>query len=214
MHGFKVIDAATWKRSAHCRVFRKAVRPRYCVGFELDVTRFRRRVKEKGWPFTFAFIFTVAKCANAIEEFRYRFLDGQVVLYDRIHTSFTYLDRKTELFKFVNVEMPDGPDEYVRLAGAAAERQTEYFEGPVPNDAFAFSALPWIAFTHVSHTDFGNPESAQPTFDWGKYREKDGSLMMPFAVEVHHSFIDGIHVGRLATDLQRDLDEARDGDAE
>lgn len=44
-----------------------------------------------------AFIFAVTKCANEIEEFRYRFLDGEVVLYESIDTSFTYLDKETEL---------------------------------------------------------------------------------------------------------------------
>ena len=54
-------------------------------------------VKGHGCSFTFAFIYAVCKCANEIAEFRYRFLDDEVVLYDTIHTSFTYLDAETEL---------------------------------------------------------------------------------------------------------------------
>ncbi|KKH45575.1 CatA-like O-acetyltransferase [Methanosarcina sp. 1.H.A.2.2] len=64
-----------------------------------------------------------------------------------------------------------------------------------------------ITFTHISHTDFGNREKAQPIFEWGKYREREGKLMMPFAVQVHHAFVDGIHIGKLADKLQRYLDE-------
>ena len=62
-------------------------------------------VKRHGRSFTFAFIYAVCKCANEIAEFRYRFLDDEVVLYDTIHTSFTYLDAETELFKFISVPM-------------------------------------------------------------------------------------------------------------
>lgn len=52
-----------------------------------------------------AFIFAVTKCANEIKESRYRFLDGEVVLYESIDTSFTYLEKETKLFKVVNVLM-------------------------------------------------------------------------------------------------------------
>jgi chloramphenicol O-acetyltransferase type B len=177
------------------------------VSFELDVTNFKNRVKANSWPFTMAFIFAVTKCANEIEEFRYRFLDGEVVLYESIDTSFTYLDKETELFKVVNVPMQDKIEKFVQLAILTAENQKEHFTGPVENDVYQFSALPWIAFTHISHTDFGNREKAQPIFDWGKYYEKEGKLMMPFAVQVHHAFVDGIHIGKLADKLQRYLDK-------
>ena len=61
-------------------------------------------------------IYVVSKCANEIEEFRYRFLNGVVVLFDKIDTAFTFLDNDTELFKVVNVKMTDTLDEYNALA--------------------------------------------------------------------------------------------------
>ena len=48
-----------------------------------------------------AMVYAVCKCANKIEAFRYRFVDGQVVLYDKIDTAFTYLNQETDLFKVV-----------------------------------------------------------------------------------------------------------------
>nr|WP_239451388.1 hypothetical protein [Methanosarcina horonobensis] len=33
----------------------------------------------------------------------------------------------------------------------------------------------------MSHKYFGNREKAQPIIDWGKYHEKEGKFMMPFA---------------------------------
>lgn len=45
-----------------------------------------------------------------------------------------------------------------------------------------------------------------PMFDWGKFYEKDGKMLMPFSVEVHHSFVDGVHLGKLAKKLQEYLD--------
>jgi len=177
------------------------------VSFELDVTHFKESVRRKNLSFTLAFIYAAAKCASEITEFRYRFLDGKAVLYESIGTSFTWLEKDTELFKVVCVPMQTALEDYVSLALETAENQKVRFTGPVENDIYHFSALPWVTFTHVSHTDFGNPEKAQPIFDWGKYYEREGKLMMPFAVQVHHAFVDGIHIGKLADKLQKYLNE-------
>ncbi|MGI5992492.1 MAG: CatA-like O-acetyltransferase [Methanosarcina sp.] len=64
-----------------------------------------------------------------------------------------------------------------------------------------------MTFTHISHTDFGNRGKSQPIFDWGKYYEREGKFLMPFTVQVHHAFVDGIHISKLADKLQRYLDE-------
>lgn len=202
MNEYKIIDQSTWKRAAHCTVFRNCVEPAFCVTFELDITEFYRKIKQKKLPFTFAMIYAVAKCANQIEEFRYRFLDGQVVLFDKIDTAFTYLNKQTELFKVVNVPFAGNMEEYCQTAKQAAEEQREYFTGPLGNDVFQFSPMPWVTYTHVSHTNSGKRDNATPLFDWGKFYERDGKLLLPFSVQAHHSFVDGLHIGRLAENLQ------------
>ena len=103
----KVIDEKTWNRAMHCMIFRNSVEPAFCVTFEADITRFKRVVKEQGVSFTLAMVYAVCKCANDIDAFRYRFVDGQIVLFDKIDTAFTYLNQETGLFKVVNVPMID-----------------------------------------------------------------------------------------------------------
>ena len=190
----------------HCQVFRDCIEPAYCVSLELDITNFLKKVREKGYSFTMAMIYAVSKCANEIEEFRYRFVDGQVVLFDKINTAFTYLNSETELFKVVNVEMEDTMDQYVAVAREKAEAQEAYFTGPLGNDVFQFSPLPWVAYTHISHTNSGKKDNATPLFDWGKYFERDGKILLPFSVQAHHSFVDGIHIGKLIESIQAYLD--------
>jgi len=202
-----IIDKKNWKRSIHCEVFRNSALPQYCITVELDVSNFCRKVKEKSWSFSFAFIYAVTKCANEIEEFRYRFIDGNVVLYKRINTAFTYMDEEAELFKVVNVEMQDYIDDYIKIALETAKNQSEYFTGPLGNDVYQFSAMPWVTYTHISHTFNGNKENATPLFDWGKYYNKDGKIVMPFSIQVHHSLVDGVHIGKLVEKLQRYLND-------
>ncbi len=205
-YSMKEIDLATWNRAMHCQIFRNSVQPQYGVTFELDITNFLRRIRERGYSFTFSFVFAVTKCANEIKEFRCRFWEGKPVIYDKINTSFTYLDNDSELFKVVNVEMQDTIEEYVLLAANTVREQKEYFTAPMGNDIYQFSSFPWVSFTHISHTESGKKDNATPMIDWGKYFIRNEKVMLPFSIQVHHSFVDGVHIGKLANLLQEYLD--------
>ena len=202
-NSYRIIDEKTWKRAMHCMVFRNSVEPAFCVTFELDITDFYKKIRAQGYSFTIAMVYAVCRCANEIEEFRYRFVNGQVVLFDKIDTAFTYLDQDTELFKVVNVPMLETMQEYVEAATKAAREQTEYFTGSLGNDVFQCSPMPWVTYTHISHTNAGKKDNATPLFDWGKYVERDGRLIMPVSVQAHHSFVDGLHIGRFVERLQK-----------
>ncbi|MCR3923264.1 MAG: CatA-like O-acetyltransferase, partial [Firmicutes bacterium] len=125
----------------------------------------------------------------------------------KIDTAFTYFNQETELFKVVNVPMKDTIDEYVLEALKVAKEQKEYFTGPLGNDIFMFSPMPWVSYTHISHTNSGKKDNATPLFDWGKYYERDGKVILPFSVQAHHSFVDGLHIGKLVNSVQRYLNE-------
>lgn len=203
----KFIELETWDRTMHYQVFRNILQPQYCVTFDLDITHFLPKIKEKGYSFTFAFVYAVTKCANQIEEFRCRFVDGKPAIFETINTSFTYLKKGTELFKVVNVPMQNSMDQYVTLAKQTEENQTEFFTASaMGNDIYQFSPFPWVSYSHISHTDSGKKDNATPLFDWGKFYKKDQRILLPFSVQVHHSFVDGIHIGKLAQILQKYLD--------
>ena len=84
--------------------------------------------------------------------------------------------------------------------------QKEYFTGPLGNDVFQCSPMPWVTYTHISHTNSGKKDNATHLFDWGKYYEKNGKIMIPISVQVHHSFVDGIHIGKFVNRLQTNSD--------
>lgn len=203
----KYIDVETWDRAIHYKIFKDNVQPHYCITFNLDITKFLPKIREKGFSFTFSFIYAVTKCANQVEQFRCRFLDGKPVIYDTIDTSFNYLNKETELFKSINVPMQDSMEEYVALAKQTEENQKDYFVfGGRKNNIYQFSPIPWISFTNISHTESGEKSNATPVFNWGKYYESEGKILLPFSVKVHHSFVDGVHVGKFAKILQEYLD--------
>jgi len=101
--------------------------------------------------------------------------------------------------------MQDTLESYVAIATQKAINQKEYFTGPLGNDVFQFSPMPWVSYTHISHTISGKKDNATPLFDWGKFFEKDDKWILPFSIQVHHSFVDGIHIGKLVDSLQNYL---------
>lgn len=204
---YRIIDESNWERAMHCQIFRNCTEPMFCVTFEIDITNFLEKIRKHELSFTLAMVYAVCRCANSIENFRYRFLNGKVILYDKIDTSFTYLNKETELFKVVSVPLTDSLEEYVRLAEKTADEQREYFTAPPVNNIFQCSAIPWVTYTHISHTNSGNKENASPLFDWGKYYKNGDRILMPVSVQAHHSFVDGIHIGKFADCLQSFLNE-------
>lgn len=207
MNSYTIIDENNWKRREHCAIYRNYVEPSYCMTVDLDVTNFLETVRQEGYSFTMSMIWVVSRCANEIENFRYRFLNERVVLFDSIDTAFAYMDEGDDLFKFVTVPFRDSMREYVAEATRVAKSQHGYFVSPVGIDTYRFSPIPWVTYHHISHTNPGHRNNVTPMFDWGKYYERDGRTVMPFTVQAHHSFVDGIHVGQLVDRIQNYMDE-------
>ena len=207
MNNYKIIDEKTWSRAFHCAIFRTYIEPNFCVTFEVDVTNFYKKIKAQNLSFTLSMVYAVCKCANDIENFRYRFLDDKIVLFDKIDTAFTLLDKNTELFKVVNVPFLENLQDYVELAKKISDAQKEYFTAPLGNDIFQCSPMNFLNYTHISHTISGKKDISTPIFDWGKFREVEGKLFMPLSVQVHHSFVDGLHIGKFSERLKKYLNE-------
>jgi len=142
MSRYTVVNYEEWERKMHCEIFRNYLMPQYSISFDLDITRFYENVKVHGWSFTLALIYVITKSANEIENFRYRFEDGKVVLYDGIETSFTYLNSETNLIKNVVVPMQESIEAYLKEAHETIEAQKVYFTGPMRNGIYQFSAIP------------------------------------------------------------------------
>ena len=205
----RVIDLSTWKRQAHFEFFYRMDYPQYNVCANVDVTHFLQETRRKGLSFYYSMLFAVTHAANRCEPFRYRIrADKQVVLHDRVHPSFTDMDADTtdELFKMVLSEVGvNSLSEYVALTKERSAAQRTYFDIPGiegRDDLLYITCLPWISFTHLSHTIRLDRNDAVPRISWGKYFVQEGKTWLPFSVQAHHAFVDGIHVGQYLSELQ------------
>lgn len=77
-----------------------------------------------------------------------------------------------------------------------------------------YSIIPWISFSSISHPRKLNTDDSIPKIVFGKYHKKDNKLMMPISVEVHHSLMDGLHVGKYLKLLQKLFNNLPDSKAD
>ncbi len=195
----KEIDIETWSRKEHFQFFLRSDLPFYNVNFNVDITGLKEYARSCGLSLTNTLLFLAVKTFNRVENFRYRLMDGKVVLYDRINPSFACIRGNEDLFRMITVEFEDDIAVFDTKAKAAIERSTSYFDLSMlkgRSDFAFFSPLPWIPFTAVDHTMSLKKEDCIPRISWGKFSEADGKVLLPFNIQVNHVFIDGVHVGQ------------------
>ena len=80
----KVIDIQNWTRKEEYLFFRTFLNPMISVTVEVDCTTAYRKAKERQQPFSLYYMHAAVTAANRIEEFRYRQVGEEVILYERI----------------------------------------------------------------------------------------------------------------------------------
>jgi chloramphenicol O-acetyltransferase type A len=201
----KIIDLDTWERIAHYRFFKRMDYPHYNMCFNIDITRFLDTVKARNISFYYAMIFAATRAANDVSEFRYRIRGEQVILHDMVHPSFTDMSKGSDLFKMVTIDMTDSIETFVIRAKEKSEKQKDYFiaeDFAGRDDLIYITCIPWASFTSLSHTISFNKDDSVPRIAWGRYYTEGYRVLLPFSLQAHHSFVDGIHMGRYIDSLQ------------
>lgn len=200
------IDLDHWDRKEHYLFFRRSDYAHYHIGCDLDITHFKAAAKSQGIPFSFAMTYAATESMNKVEAFRYRILDGDVILHDRLHPYFSYIAPDKKYFKMVLGEIHSDMKSFADLARKKALSQPQYFireDTLGRSDLIFISSIPNVSFTHLSHTiTMSNPDDAIPRLSWGKYFERDNQLLLPFNIQAHHAFVDGDHMGHFIDHIQ------------
>lgn len=202
-----VIDMNTDPRRAQYAFFRNVSNPWFGLTVQLDITDFLQATK--GEPFFHSFLYVVTRAFNAVPELRRRFLpDGTVVEYDRCSPSYT-ASKPDHTFAFCLVDCET--ESRAEFVAESIRRQEEAVcteeledEGDVLEHFFV-SSLPWISYTQVT-VPSGPDGECNPRFEWGKYYEQSGRILLPFTIFVHHALADGWHVSQFFERLKEEMD--------
>jgi len=196
----KVLDLANWKRRQHFEFFRHYAKPWFNICADVDVTALVARCAEPGGPsFFLASLWLSLLAANSVEEFRYRLRGDRVVVHPVIHGGSTVL-MPDETFAFAYF---DHHSSFPAFAEAGASELARVKSGPGgleprsdQDDTIHYSVIPWVSFSSFSHARTLKSDLSVPKIVFGKHRRAGDRRLLPVSVEVHHSLVDGLHVGR------------------
>jgi chloramphenicol O-acetyltransferase type A len=207
------IPLAAWPRRAALEHFRTMAQPAFSVTVPVDVTGLRERALRHGATPWLAYHHAALEAANAVDGMRQTLLaDGSGVReFAVIHASTTVL-RDDGSFGFLTLPRDASLAAFAERARPNIERVRQasgsLFAADAPGDVreetlVHMTALPWLAFTAFTHAR--GQRDDRPKVAFGRFAEQDGRLLMPVAVDVHHSLCDGVHVGRFFEQFQANL---------
>jgi chloramphenicol O-acetyltransferase type A len=203
------LNLETWNRKEHFLFFKQMEEPFFGVMITIDCSIAYEKSKELGVSFFTYYLHKTLVAVNSIEPFRYRILNDEVFIFDRIDASATIM-RDDKTFGFSQIEFSDDlmqfaentKNEIARIQATSGLFTREYSENLIH-----FSAMPWINFTSFSHArSFTWPDSC-PKISFGKMMDENGKKTMSMSVHVHHGLMDGYHVGEFLTFFQELMNE-------
>lgn len=206
----KKINVDTWNRKQTYLFYKDIDVPMYMMTFQIDVTHFYQEVKKRQLSFYLSFMHRVIAEMNQIENYRYRFVDGDPYLMDHIHPSFTDQVDDSDQFKIVTVDDHEDLMTFIEHAKDVSRKQGSNFidlSQEARQDLVYITTFPWASFMQVSHAHMIDNKDAIPRVAWGKFERVGERYLMPFAIESHHAFVDGRHVGLLIQNLQKAIDQ-------
>ena len=206
---FREIEIEKWNRKTTFEFFRNFENPFFNLTAPVDATNLYQFCKKHKLSFALVSLFYSIKTANEIPEFRLRLVDEKLVQFDSIHATQTILN-EDETFSFCYFELKDDVFEFNKAGKKAVEKYKKLKTFDVESerlDLIYYSVIPWISFTSFKNATRNDFSQTVPRIVFGKLFEENGKLKLPHSVEVHHSMMDGIHVGKYFNLLQQKLDD-------
>ena len=198
------VDLTNWPRKDVFEFYRDFDYPQINICVNIDVTACTRYLEAQNLSKFKTILWAISHISNSIDELKYRIRNGKVILHDRVHPSFTVLT-EDNLFAFCLAEYTlDIGKFFERVEKGIQEcRSNPSLEDePGQDDVLYVSCLPWIHFTSISHPVKLDAEDSIPRIAWGRFKEDNGKIVMPFAVQVHHGLADGYHLGQFFSHIQ------------
>jgi chloramphenicol O-acetyltransferase type A len=193
------LDLQNWPRREHFSFFRDYEQPFFNLCAPVEVTPLLEFTRREKLSFFLAYHYLSTKAANELEPFRYRLRGERVLVHDIVHAG-TIILLEDERFTFAYF---DYDTDFTRYHAQAQEVMANIRAGDgnlrphtATDDLIHHSALPWVSFTAFSHARRRDRDDSVPKVVFGKVTTEQGRALMPLSVEVHHSLMDGLHVGR------------------
>jgi chloramphenicol O-acetyltransferase type A len=208
---YQVLDIEDWPRKQHFEFYKDFEQPYFNICCDLDAAKLFNYCRDNNIAFFDAYLFLTMKTLNQLTPFCYRMVDGQVRIYQEISISVTVM-ADDQTLRFCLVPFSADFFEFVQKFKTAKDKALSepfidhsFLANQNIKSTVYMSVIPWISFTSFSHASPSSESSGIPRIVFGKMRKTDYS--MPLSVEVHHSLVDGLHVGQFVQTLQSFFDQ-------
>ncbi len=199
----QIIDINTWERSNNFNFFKDFINPCISITSEVECTSAKEKAKVNNQSFFLYYLYAILRAANDIKELRFRLNDKDgIVCYDTVDV-LCPIRLKTGNFFTIRILWKEDFQDFYHNARAIIDSIPEdgdpyAAENNATDDekynVILVSATPDLYFTSITHTQEKPTGSSYPLLNVGKAIMREGKLVMPVAIYVHHGFVDGIHL--------------------
>lgn len=208
----KKIDINSWNRKKQFLWFNSFSNPCYSMNVRIDCTKVVKICKQNNKSFFVSFMYLVLKALNSIEEFKLRYIDGDVYLCDEINPAFTVMTN-AGVFENVKHKMEEDFKDFYNLSKSVIDKakvQTVVKDEYNTNcyNEYYISTTPWLDFVSATHPIPDDKNSLSvPRICWGKYSLVDDKYLMTLNINVNHSLVDGYPLCMAFNKIQSLCDE-------
>lgn len=206
---YTIVNLNEWGRGSLFKFYIDKMRIVMSLTADVNVTNLRAYSKKNNLNFYPLMLWVVSKIINSHDEFKYSWDDaGNLIKWDFVSPSYTDFHADDENFVKMVTEYSDDLFEF--CSRVDKDRQRHKNEQAIlvnqPPNFFDVSCLPWIKYSHFDIHVFDEGKFLAPVVTWGKFEEKDGKLIMPLTMNIHHAVADGFHLSRFFNEVQELVD--------
>lgn len=205
--GYKFIDMDSFPRRSHFEHFYNMASPAVGLTVNMDITSFKKEVKEKGLPFFHTLVYRAVWAMNSVPQLRQRIREGKIVEYDFCDGTYT-LALPDETYCYCHLEFNKPFEEFIPYAEKVKQNclaNPNIDEEGDPEGYFFISSVPWVSFT-AAVQPMAIPADSNPRLLFGKYFTEGERLLIPVCIQSHHALTDGLHLSKFYLKLQKLLD--------
>jgi len=197
------IDITRYHRADLLRAFKDRQLPCFSTCCNVDVTALREAARTRRLSFFVTMSYALSHAVNGVPALRHRLINDELWEFERVDPGYTIL-LEDDSFSFCDARHFDDFGDYYTYARdriQSVKTDPDRTTGD-KSHMFFITAVPWFSFTAFTHP-FDKRYASIPVVTTGKYFERDGRLLMPLAIQVHHGLVDGIHVGAFYEQVQQ-----------
>ena len=212
---FEIIDLEKYERKEHFLHYINSVPCFYNMVVQVDITDLKKYIKEKEYKLYTTHIYAITRVANHHKEFKMSLDDDNNLGYfTEINPSYTIFHKDNNTFSNIWTEYNSSFTEFYKNYEQDMKKfgdKKGFMTKKCENDNMInISAIPWTSFTGFNLNLPKGNKYLLPIFTIGKYFEQNGKILLPLAVQVHHSVCDGFHTSRFINELQELLYNFKD----